>query len=316
MLDANADINDTGFSTFLLVCGLHDLHNDISIDLSPETYYRGTRKIDFCLGTQGVASAEVQEGITAYDDGFKCSDHRALFVDLNEDALFSSQGADPTSWHGRGLRTKNKMATQRYRDHFRKKLQAHNILERCQQLTKHPVGYNPIGLKSEIEAIDAEITRAALQAERSTAAKSFGYAWSLTLAEAGQQVAFWRYCFRAAKHNQDPFLHLIPSQLNQHGIKHAGLSHHFYSSRLQDAWTNFCTVQGISNEYCKTFLATRLSHAKRGGEKKRAAKLRAIQQAKYMKKLWPKLCKYTNGKIRSGLDRVEVPIYDSDGEIV
>ena len=94
MLDANADINDTGFSTFLLDCGLHDLHNDISIDFPPETYYRGIRKIDFFLGTQGVASAVVQAGITAYKDGFKYSDHRALFVDLNEDALFSSQGVD------------------------------------------------------------------------------------------------------------------------------------------------------------------------------------------------------------------------------
>ena len=33
MLDTNADINDTGFSTFLLDCGLHDLHSDISMDL-------------------------------------------------------------------------------------------------------------------------------------------------------------------------------------------------------------------------------------------------------------------------------------------
>ena len=44
MLDTNADINETGFSTFLLDCGLHDLHNNISIDLPPETYYRGTQK--------------------------------------------------------------------------------------------------------------------------------------------------------------------------------------------------------------------------------------------------------------------------------
>ena len=42
MLDANADINDTGFSTFLLDCGLNDLHNDISMDPPPETYFRGT----------------------------------------------------------------------------------------------------------------------------------------------------------------------------------------------------------------------------------------------------------------------------------
>ena len=209
----------------------------------------------------------VQAGITAYEDGFKYGDHRALFVDLNEDAIFSSQGVNPTSWHGRGLHTKNKMATQRCIDLFCKKLLASNILERCQQLTIHPVGCNLTRLKSEIEAIDTEITRAAHQAERSTAAKSFGYTWSPTLAKAGQQVTFWRNCFRAAKHNQDPFLHLTPSQLNQHNIKHAGLSHAFCSSRLQDAWTNLYMVQENSNEHRKTFLATTLSHAERGGEK-------------------------------------------------
>ena len=89
MLDAFADINDTGFSTFLMNCGLHDLHNDISTDLPPETHYRGTRIIDFCIGTQGVASAVVRVGITACEDGFKYSDHRVLFVDLNEDVRVS-----------------------------------------------------------------------------------------------------------------------------------------------------------------------------------------------------------------------------------
>ena len=34
-----------------------------------------------------------------------------------------------------------------------------------------------------------------------------------------------------------------------------------------------------------------------------------------MKKLWPKLRKYAKGETRSGLDRVEIPTRDSDGEI-
>ena len=35
-----------------------------------------------------------------------------------------------------------------------------------------------------------------------------------------------------------------------------------------------------------------------------------------MKKLWPKLRKYTKGETCSGLDRVEIPTHDSDGEII
>ena len=43
--------------------------------------------------------------------------------------------------------------------------------------------------------------------------------------------------------------------------------------------------------------------------------MKAILQAEYMKKLWPKLRKYAKGETRSGLDQVEIPTHDSDGEI-
>ena len=54
-------------------------------------------------------------------------------------------------------------------------------------------------------------------------------------------------------------------------------------------------VQDNSQEVRKSFLLTLLSNAEIVGEKQRAAKLKAIQQAEYMKKLWPKLQKYAKG---------------------
>ena len=56
-MDANADTTDSGFADFLIACSLHDLHTDGDVDPPPETYYRGKKKIDFCLGTNGVAHA-------------------------------------------------------------------------------------------------------------------------------------------------------------------------------------------------------------------------------------------------------------------
>jgi hypothetical protein len=44
MLDANADINDLEFSSFLVECGLQDLHDNCDIVPPPETYYMGKRK--------------------------------------------------------------------------------------------------------------------------------------------------------------------------------------------------------------------------------------------------------------------------------
>jgi hypothetical protein len=119
-------------------------------------------------------------------------------VDINEEALFISQLADPTSQQGQGLQVKNKDAVKKYKEVFRAKLLVHNIFERCQTLAAQPVGSDLTQLQQTLDVIDAEITKAALQAETATAAKSFGYPWSPTLAEAEQHVTFWKNCFCSA----------------------------------------------------------------------------------------------------------------------
>ena len=113
ILDAIPDMTDVGLSTFLLECGLQDLHDNCDIVLPPETYYKGKRKINFCLGTSGIANAVTQAGITSCEGGFKYSDHRALFVDMTEELLFTSKGVDPIACKGRGLVLKNKQAVQK-----------------------------------------------------------------------------------------------------------------------------------------------------------------------------------------------------------
>ena len=70
------------------------------------------------MGTPGVANAVTRAGITSYEGGLKYSDHRALFVDINEELLFTSKGVDPTACKGRGLRLKNKQAVLKYREVF------------------------------------------------------------------------------------------------------------------------------------------------------------------------------------------------------
>ena len=90
---------------------------------------------------------------------------------------------------------KNKDALKKYREVFRTKLLAHNIFERCQTLAAQPVESDLMQLQQTLDAIDAEITKAALQAETATAAKSFGYPWSPTLAEAGKRLTFGKNAF-------------------------------------------------------------------------------------------------------------------------
>jgi hypothetical protein len=174
---------------------------------------------------------------------------------------------DPTARKERGLRLRNKQALLKYREVFGSKIVAHNIFNWCQALWDSPAGADILTLQTELVTINREVTKAALQAEHSTTTRTFGYAWSPTLAEAGQCVTFWRNCLQAAKHHQDPFSTLVPSQLQHHGIKHAGLNLAFYKSRLDDAWFHLLMVQDNSQELQKSFLLTLLSNAKIAGKK-------------------------------------------------
>ena len=70
------------------------------------------------MGTPGVANAVTRAGITSYEGGLKYSDHQALFVDINEELLFTSKGVDPTACQGRGLHLKNKQALLKYSEVF------------------------------------------------------------------------------------------------------------------------------------------------------------------------------------------------------
>ena len=64
----------------------------------------------------------------------------------------------------------------KYKEVFRSKLVAHNIFNWCQALQDPPAGADILILQTELEAIDREVTKAALQAELSTATRTFGYA--------------------------------------------------------------------------------------------------------------------------------------------
>ena len=126
-----------------------------------------------------------------------------------------------------------------------------------------------------------------------------GYPWSPTLAEAGQRVTFWKSCFCSAKHCQDPFLRLIPSQLQHHGISCAGLSHAFYRSRLDDAWSHLHMVQDNSQELRKSFLLTVLSDAEIVGEKRGLLNSRQYNRQNTWKNYGPSFKNMQRG--RSGL---------------
>jgi hypothetical protein len=252
-----------------------------------------------------------------YSQGLKFSDHRALFVDLNEDILLSGKGTDPTHRRLRGLRLSNKNLVLQYNKLLREKLDAHNILLRCRKIRDLAKQNGRDAARHQLESIDQQVTAAALKAEKQSSRKDFGFPWSPTLAEAGQRVTFWRNCTRLIKSGIDPAAMLIPSQITQQKPFKCGLNVKYYQVQLDNAWTTLHMTQEKSLELRQQFLEESISKEADGkGNRPREVKLKAILRAEYLQKLWPKLRKYAKGQIRSSLSRIEVPIRDEDGEII
>ena len=318
LFDANADYKDESLVEFTNRCQLMDLHDDATGGcLAPETYYRGTRRLDYILGSINVALSVSQVGILPYSDGLKYSDHRALFVDIKESVLFSGPGSDPTRRTARGLRASNTRQCEEYCKLFREKLESHNIFERCHKLRALGQQSEISAVKEEMEAIDKQITAAALKAERQVSHQSFGHPWSPKLVDAGRRVTFWRNCLRTVKSGLDPAKILTPSQIQDFGTLGKGLNKKFYQARLEDAWLELHLVQDNAHEIRQAYLEEEISKAAvTKGEQGRASKLRAILQAEYLSRMWPKLRRYAKGQVRSSLSRVELPIRDQEGEII
>ena len=192
-LDANETIGEDrtfGLAHLLDECTLTDLHLLGSAD-PPATYkYGSERRIDFMLGTPAVADAVSRAGYAAYDSGGICSKHRGLFVDLDFAQLMGA--VDPiTPAKARGLRSDDQPSVDRYLAAFTQYADDHNLWDRVKELTTLAPSLPPEICKQNFDAIDRDVTRGMLHAERQAKRPSGKFAWSPKLREAGLLAHYW-----------------------------------------------------------------------------------------------------------------------------
>ena len=237
MLDANADFDDEEFFNIVSLTQMVDLHEGLHTNKMPSTYNRGNRKLDYILGTGKISAAVTKGDMTTYADGLKFSDHRALFIDLQETKDFNDKGKDITARKHRGLSTKNKDQVKVYLKLVKKQLTAHNIFERCRKLKESAPHMQVQAIKRELDSIYTQVTIAVLHAERMTSRVNFGRGWSPQLAKAGKEVTFWKNCLRCHKKGRgDPVMQLPKPKLKECGLTTSRLERDFFRNKLDDAW--------------------------------------------------------------------------------
>ena len=178
-LDANETLGqDANFGLAHLIeeCTLTDLHLLGPME-PPETYRYGTnRHIDYMFGTTAVTAAVCRAGYNSYNDGI-FSKHRGLFIDLDFTQLMGSVDAI-TPAKARGIRSDDQPSVDRYLTAFKQYASDHNLWDRVDALTTAASSLSPDQCKERYDAIDRDVTRGMLYAERQAKRPSGEYAWS------------------------------------------------------------------------------------------------------------------------------------------
>jgi exonuclease III len=193
MLDANETIGEKpgGLARVLGKIGLTDLlqhHHPNNGD--QYTYARGSKQIDYILGTAKVRSHCTRAGLLPFGTGYH-SDHRAVFIVVNITAILKTLVNSIDTITARKLI----QASPKERKMFLKEADKHfsnqNLYNRLKKLMSiQETEWGPTNIE-EYEHCDREMITGMLYAERQTR-KIKTTAWSPKFAQAVSIKAFWK----------------------------------------------------------------------------------------------------------------------------
>ena len=175
----------------MATCNLYDLQHRCNSTIPINTSVRG-RHIDFLLGTELLHTSLRRCSILNFNNR-PLSDHRALFADFDKTAIFQSSTANQTLPSQQLLRINNPTQCQKYIKLVKTYFSQHKVEERSDYLQALSKSNAPIeSLSSLFDALDCNITKALLHAERLSAKAAYGSPWSPTLLKMGQELIFWK----------------------------------------------------------------------------------------------------------------------------
>jgi hypothetical protein len=155
----------------------------------PETYIRGTKRVDHAYGSKRLTGTIERAGYLAYNDGIT-TDRHGYFLDFNRNALF---GPDQTldTREGRLLTTNNKRGAAQYRKAASRAIISNQILHRLHDMETVANEHFTPQVMADFEAVDTELHTILLTAEMTIATHSH-LPWSPDLHKAYQIWKYWK----------------------------------------------------------------------------------------------------------------------------
>jgi exonuclease III len=273
----------------------------------PATYARGSTRVDYILGTEGVAEAVQKCGFEPFYFRFD-SDHRAMFVDLDCDKLFGNSTQQLTKPVMRGLHSSNKTQVTQYILRKHELLSSANAFARAERLKRN-------GDRNLMaEKLDRDIVRASLVAEKGVT--KFGTPmWSRALADARRQVLILKLTI--TQHKTGINLTDRIESLQQEQVKRV-----VPPSEITECQKELVRarqlVENIVKDHYQHREAEREERIQRleaiaDRESNKMVKvLKHIRKAEAIKKMFTKLRGLTKPQEKQGITRLEVPVNPND----
>lgn len=192
MIDANEHIGEkpSTLTQLLKDTGLSDIithrHQDNN---PPSTYSRGSKRIDYALGTRRVCQHVSSCGILPLGWGYQ-SDHRSTFFKMNLAKFFGSSVQALEHPSSRLIRNATPKERNEFLMHLHEHYNAHNLYQCFEKLSQIEAGQWTPEDQHEYEKCDDQHIKGMLSAEKKTA-KLKHFDWSPKFQQATSHRAFW-----------------------------------------------------------------------------------------------------------------------------
>ncbi|KAI2506424.1 hypothetical protein MHU86_8050 [Fragilaria crotonensis] len=272
----------------------------------PATYARGSRCLDYALGSARVRDALISMGYESFNARLS-SDHRGYFLDFDTQKLFGSLTPDLATSARRMLKANNPHQVTAYINKMYELLQEHNAFARGKRLTF-------LGNRHQFaERLDRDLLAASLAAEASI--PQFGeHAWSAELSMARRRVQYLKKCLSITKSGLDL------TQIQQE------YAPEFPDDNIPNNKEQCSCCLRLANRevhrIIKQSFVTRdterrqriqeLEKSIRVSDQQTAKRLRRIKKAEDIKAVTTKLRNVRGKHHRSGIVRLEIPLCNED----
>jgi hypothetical protein len=288
-------------SSFNLVDLMFSLYESRQIP----TYARGKKRLDYALATPFAASTIVTGGYEPFNHRL-ASDHRALFLDFDEAALFGSQSSCLTSIQRRDLHAKNPKEVTKYLEAKHDVMEAHNIFERIQRLIHNPT-LNPALAGS----IDTDLYRISTAAGKNCQ-KFREPEWSVKLHKARTRVGFLKRVLSIRGTRYDQCSQIEELQLKQGTSFLIPTTIKECKQALRNAQVEVSQIARNSSQYREDKKISKVAAVELEGNNDWAKILRNIQKAEEMKKSFAKICYLRTPERNTGISSIQVPAHPTN----